>query len=149
MASKAKMLYLMLFRDFMKIVFDTNISLSSLLFPGFSSKVYDFCVSNYNVFSSQWLFNELENKLLGKSKLTEAQTELILETIKERVSVVHPSNSIPDACRDKDDNHVLQLAEYIQADYIITGDKDLLILESFLQTKIESPRDFFNQFIEN
>jgi len=36
----------------------------------------------------------------------------------------------------------LQLAEYIEADYIITGDKDLLILEQFKGTLIISPGDF-------
>ena len=119
----------------MKIVLDTNVFLSSFLFPGFSSKVYDFCVSNFNVFSSDWLLNELEEKLFGKFKLSEEKSESILNLIKERVSIIQPFNQLPAVCRDQDDNHVLQLAEYIQANYIITGDKDLLILESFLENK--------------
>lgn len=130
----------------MKIIFDTNVLLSALLFSGFSTKVYDFCVVRYNVISSDWLFDELEEKLLGKFKLSEEQTENYLDLLHERMAVVHPFNELPNACRDADDNHVLQLADYVQADCIITGDKDLLVLEKFQNTLILSPRAFYDLY---
>jgi len=132
----------------MKVIFDTNVLLSSLLFPSFSTKVYDFCVVSYNIFSSDWLLDELSEKLTGKFKLTDEQAEEYLNLLKERMAVVHPFNDLPDACRDADDNHVLQLADYIQADCIITGDKDLLILEKYQETQILSPRHFYTTYIE-
>ena len=132
----------------MKVIFDTNVLLSSLLFPGFSTKVYDFCAVSYNIFSSDWLLDELVGKLTGKFKLTDEQAEEYLDLLKERMAVVHPFNELPDACRDADDNHVLQLADYIQADCIITGDKDLLILERYQGTQILSPRQFYTSYIQ-
>lgn len=132
----------------MKVIFDTNVLLSSLLFPGFSTKVYDFCVLSYNTFSSDWLLDELSEKLTGKFKLTDEQAEDYLNLLRERMAVVHPFNDLPDACRDADDNHVLQLADYIQADCIITGDKDLLVLEEYKKTQILSPRQFYSYYIE-
>jgi putative PIN family toxin of toxin-antitoxin system len=105
-------------------------------------------VTHFNVISSDWLFDELEEKLLGKFKLSEVQTENFIALLQERTAVVHPFNELPDACRDVDDNHVLQLADYIQADCIITGDKDLLVLESFKKTQIFSPREFYDKFID-
>jgi uncharacterized protein len=133
----------------MKIVIDTNVLISSLLFKGFSTKVFDFCISHYNTFSSDWLLEELEEKLSQKFKLTDEQIETFLTLLKERMSIVHPFNDLPDACRDADDNHVLQIADYIQADYILTGDKDLLVLEQYKQTKIASPRQFYDLVIES
>ena len=132
----------------MKVVFDTNVLLSSLLFPGFSTKVYDFCAVTYNIISSDWLLEELTEKLTGKFKLTDEQAEEYLDLLKERMAVVHPFNDLPNVCRDADDNHVLQLADYIQADCIITGDKDLLILEIYKKTQILSPRQFYTSYIE-
>jgi putative PIN family toxin of toxin-antitoxin system len=44
--------------------------------------------------------------------------------------------------RDMADLYLLSLADTIQADYIITGDKDLLILQTHHQTKIVTYNDF-------
>ncbi len=133
----------------MKIVFDTNVLLSSLLFPGFSTKVYDFCAAQYNLISSNWILEELEEKLTGKFKLSDEQAERYLSLLHERMAVVYPFNELPTICRDADDNHILQVADYIKADYIISGDKDLLVLGNYEQTKIVSPRQFYDLNIEN
>jgi len=44
--------------------------------------------------------------------------------------------------RDKKDLYLLSLAETIPADFILTGDKDLLSLQSHGQTRILTYRDF-------
>ena len=133
----------------MKIVFDTNVLLSALLFSGFSTKVFDFCVARYNLISSDWLLDELEEKLTEKFKLTDAQADTYMSLLRERMAIVHPFNELPEDCRDTDDNHVLQVADYMNVDYIITGDKDLLVLERYKQIQILSPRQFYDFYIEN
>jgi uncharacterized protein len=133
----------------MKIVFDTNVLLSALLFPGFSTKVFDFCVVRYNLISSDWLLEELEEKLTAKFKLTDTQTETYISLLRERMAVVHPFNDLPKICRDIDDNHVLQVADYMTVDCIITGDKDLLDLVQYNQIQILTPRQFHDIYIEN
>ena len=44
--------------------------------------------------------------------------------------------------RDVKDLYLLSFAETIQADYILTGDKDLLVLESHQQTRIITYSEF-------
>ncbi|MDR2622398.1 MAG: putative toxin-antitoxin system toxin component, PIN family [Dysgonamonadaceae bacterium] len=44
--------------------------------------------------------------------------------------------------RDIEDLYLLSLADTVRADYIITGDKDLLILHTHNQTKIVTYNDF-------
>ena len=58
----------------------------------------------------------------------------------------NPIGKIPEACRDKDDNNILHLAKHIQADLIITGDKDLLVLIEFDVTRIINPRTFIERY---
>jgi putative PIN family toxin of toxin-antitoxin system len=46
-------------------------------------------------------------------------------------------------CRDEKDNKFLELAVNGNADFIITGDKDLLVLNPFRTIRIISPSLFF------
>ncbi len=48
-------------------------------------------------------------------------------------------------CRDEKDNYLLALAKDSQADFLITGDKDLLVLQQFELTKIVTYQQFFQE----
>ncbi len=48
------------------------------------------------------------------------------------------------ACRDREDDKFLEAAIYGNADYLITGDEDLLVLHPFMTVAILSPADFLN-----
>lgn len=52
-------------------------------------------------------------------------------------------------CRDDDDNHLLALAKKSNADYIITGDKDLLDINKFEKTRIIRFREALELFGDN
>ena len=45
-------------------------------------------------------------------------------------------------CRDPKDDYLLALAKDSQADFLITGDRDLLILEQFRETQIVTYQNF-------
>jgi predicted nucleic acid-binding protein len=45
-------------------------------------------------------------------------------------------------CRDEKDNFLLSLARDAQADYLLTGDKDLLVLRTFEKTQILTIAEF-------
>ncbi|CAN5318905.1 hypothetical protein BH09BAC1_BH09BAC1_23950 [soil metagenome] len=46
------------------------------------------------------------------------------------------------ACRDAKDNFLLDLIDISEADYLVTGDKDLLALDPFIKTRIVTPSEF-------
>jgi hypothetical protein len=50
-------------------------------------------------------------------------------------------------CRDHTDNEVLACALEASADYVITGDKDLLVLKIFHGIHIISPADFVKKIL--
>ncbi len=45
-------------------------------------------------------------------------------------------------CRDPDDDRILACAVAAKADYLVSGDSDLLDLQEFLGIKIVSPKTF-------
>ena len=51
-------------------------------------------------------------------------------------------NSKINACRDFKDNFLLSLAKDGKADYLLTGDKDFLVLNPFENTKIITYSEF-------
>lgn len=51
-----------------------------------------------------------------------------------------------DVCRDPKDNKFLELALLSGASCIVTGDKDLLILNPFRETAILNSTDFLTHF---
>uniref|UniRef100_UPI003F72622F putative toxin-antitoxin system toxin component, PIN family n=1 Tax=Dyadobacter sp. TaxID=1914288 RepID=UPI003F72622F len=42
---------------------------------------------------------------------------------------------IPELVRDADDNYLLGICEYCKADFLITGDQDLLVLKEYQKTR--------------
>ena len=47
--------------------------------------------------------------------------------------------------RDEKDNYLLALAKDSQADFLVTGDKDLLVLQQFESTKIVTYQEFYQE----
>jgi putative PIN family toxin of toxin-antitoxin system len=130
----------------MKIIFDTNVILSALITQGISFRVLDICIDKYQLFISSWILNEVLSKLDIKLHTPKAEIDRVKLFLENIFVKIDPKGNIPSICRDKDDNNLLLLAQYITADLIITGDKDLLILNTYLKTKIISPRQFIEQY---
>ncbi len=131
----------------MKIVFDTNVILSSFLTEGIAHKIFNHCVINHSIYLSDYIVNELTRILTKKFKVKTTELNEFLNFIESYLTKAIPDNLIPDICRDKNDNQILQLAEYIKADIIISGDKDLLVLKKFKSTNIISPREYFIKYL--
>ena len=132
----------------MKVILDTNIFLSSALFGGKISRLHSFCFSATKVYISEFILREVEEKLLNKFGVEVEKVEFILSEISSTCIVAVPIGAMPEICRDADDNNILHLAKTIEADFIITGDKDLLDLKFFKKTEIISPANFSKRFVE-
>ena len=127
----------------MRVVFDTNVLLSAFLFGGKSLDAIEAGMnSGAEFFISAFILREFSEKLKGKFRIPSAEISRYTELLDTVFRKVTPSNEVPTACDDEDDNEILRLTEFVHADYLITGDKDLLKLNTFLQTKILSPAEF-------
>jgi putative PIN family toxin of toxin-antitoxin system len=72
---------------------------------------------------------------------TVEKLELVFEII-DRYSVFTPVVSTVKICRDEKDNFLLSLAKDAKANYLLTGDKDLLVLKTFDATQIVTVTEF-------
>ena len=80
--------------------------------------------------------SSIEQRSFLDEYLPYVQTIIKLEALSEAIT-----------CRDSDDIKFLELAITANADYLITGDKDLLVLPQMFQFKIITPAEFINSLI--
>jgi putative PIN family toxin of toxin-antitoxin system len=93
----------------------------------------------YNEFSDVFIRPKFDRYVAFNKRLT------IIEDLKTLVTFVPVTVSIQ-ACRDVKDNKYLELAVSANADCIITGDKDLLVLHPFQNIPILTAASFLEQF---
>ena len=133
-----------------RVIIDTNIHISGFGFGGKIAQIISYCYScdDIEVYLSKDLFLEINQKFLG-GRLKKIKKEMFslekvneyLDTLENQSIFLEPTNNF-DICRDPDDDMILDLAFVAKADFIITGDEDLLTLNSFKTTKIIKPSEF-------
>lgn len=80
-----------------------------------------------------------------KYHLDRDELEATIQIMANRGILVHIVTQV-DVCRDPDDNVILSLALDGKADYIVSGDKDLLDISSFRNIPIIKPVEFLSMF---
>ena len=131
----------------MRIILDTNLWISFLI----SSK-YEQLDSLLDDEKCTLLFsNELLEEFLSVVKrpklrryISDEDIEILLDSIDEVAEFVEVTSEL-DLCRDPKDNFLLDLAVDGLADYLLTGDNDLLVLEEVGKTKIIKIADLFDK----
>jgi uncharacterized protein len=128
-----------------KVVLDTNVLISAIMFGGKSREILEMGISGkIKVALSQDILKELAEVLVGKKFRAPIsfvqQTIHELAEISELVIITSKINAIKS---DPDDNCILDCAVSGKANYIVSGDSDLLNLKRFKKIKILSPNDFY------
>jgi uncharacterized protein len=127
-----------------KIIIDTNVLISAFVFGGKAEKVLKSIEKNnlYQIYYSSSIKEEyLEKFLEGRvEKISlKAKVKFDLELAKQFINkflsvstITNPPTSLKiNSCRDPEDNMILELAVFEEVDYIVTGDRDLLVLNPF------------------
>lgn len=127
-----------------KIIIDTNLWISFLIGKQLANLKDLIVEETIKVIVSEQILEEIITvtqrpklqKYFSQSKVNELIKFLkitgIYVEIKSEVSI----------CRDAKDNYLLALAKDSQANFLMTGDQDLLILQQFEQTEIINYADF-------
>lgn len=121
-----------------KLVIDTNLWISFLISNSFV-KLDKLIQSNKVVFifSDELLaeFLDVISRPKLKKYFSETDVNNILNTIHNCGEFIDVK-SHPTICHDSKDNFLLALCEDAKADYLLTGDEDLLILKKYKKTII-------------
>jgi len=128
----------------MKVVIDTNIWISYLLgslLQGMDEKILSKEIKV--VVSDEMLkeISEVSSRPKFKNIFTAKRIKELFSLLDSYAIVVSPSQKV-NVCRDGKDNFLLEVALEGEADYLVTGDEDLLVLNPFHNTKIVKPKDF-------
>lgn len=128
----------------LKVVLDTNILVSALIFGGKPEQVYNLVLEKQiTAVISMVLFSELLETLIKKFNFVPKRIEQLERVIKKHFKIVYPKATI-NAIKDDDDNRVLEAALESRCGYIVTGDSDLLDLKTFKNIKIVTPDIFLS-----
>jgi len=127
-----------------RVVADTNILVSALLFGGPPDQVFFAGLrGEIQLLISLSLLKELEKVLKEKFKLNFHLVREIIEEVREVAEIVEVSSHIKAISYPDEDNRVLECAVDGKADFIVTGDtKHILPLKEYGGIKILSPSEF-------
>lgn len=127
-----------------KVIFDTNVWISFLIGKRLAKIKQYISDGSITIITTEQLLTEIKivtnREKLKKYFPEESVKELVelLETIAITVEI-KPTHFIN---RDTKDNFLLDLIDYSKADYLVTGDKDLLAHNPFKSAKILTPAEF-------
>ena len=130
-----------------KIIIDTNLWISFLITKNFrklDNKIKRRAIRV--VFSLELIeeFLTVINRPKFKKYFDKSDTEKLIDLFDVYGEIFEVKSHV-DLCRDRKDNFLLALAKDSQADYLITGDKDLLELKTFGPTKIVLISDYLKK----
>lgn len=135
------------------VVLDTNIYISAVTSPLTAPGKIIFAWKNRQIMValSEPILFEIRDVLSrpyfaarlgwGKDKL-----ELYINYLKTGSAFVL-GKTIVNICRDPKDDMVLACALEVGADYIVSGDEDLVVLGQFKKIPIKTPRDFVDKVL--
>jgi putative PIN family toxin of toxin-antitoxin system len=132
----------------LKVVLDTNVIVSAILFKGKVSKLMELWKGGRIVpVVSPATYNELVHVLsYPKFSLSKVEIEMLLEQeVLPYISVVKETVTV-NVCNDADDDKFLSCALSASARFLITGDKNLSMIGKYKSVKILSASDFLKKF---
>lgn len=133
-----------------RVLFDTNVIISAALSKNSTpDRALGYAVDNTILLISEDTFNELQERLLSNKfdKYVQLPTrKTFLNSLRAISEMVVVEKRIT-VCRDSKDDKFLELAVNGNANVIVTGDKDLLVLHPFETVEILTAADFLKKWL--
>ncbi|MCI8642878.1 MAG: putative toxin-antitoxin system toxin component, PIN family [Lachnospiraceae bacterium] len=132
----------------MKIVIDTNVLISGVFFGGFPRKILSAVVGKeITACATSEIINEYEEIIQEMINRKQGHiNKSILSPLIKTMEIIEPITQV-EICRDPDDNKFLGCARDSHALYIVSGDKDLLVINEYEKIKIVTAKDFCEQYL--
>lgn len=133
----------------MKVVIDTNIYLSGLVFPDSKpAQILNLAKKNkFSVYCSPFIISEIRRNLASKFNYNNRVADIFIGEILKYVNIIIPEKKTSLIKAKKDDNFVLDCAIAAKADFLISGDKKhILPIKIIAKTKIISAAEFIQKY---
>ena len=136
----------------LRVVVDANIWISALLNSRKALAVVSLLEHDqFELICADALIDELADVLTRpkfSSRINHSRRETLFELIREKARFVALPEVIDEICRDPKDDVYIVCAVVAQAEYLVSGDKDLLVLREHEGVKIVSLITFVELFEE-
>jgi putative PIN family toxin of toxin-antitoxin system len=131
-----------------KAVFDTNVLIAAFLTEGICAKLLVRAHRrDFDLILCDGILQEFKRVLKKKFVTTPLETSETLTILSEATKeILGQTASVTPICRDSDDDLIIACAKDAAADYIVTGDEDLLVLKNYERIRIVTPREFEKLF---
>lgn len=128
----------------MIVVLDTNVWISALHFAkrrGTPTRALEKAMSEDEIAICGEIEEEILRVLIEKFSWEPVRANIALHAVLARAIHIQIRGTIRE-CRDPKDDMFLECAMRAEADLLIAGDKDLLVLGSYKQTRIITPAEY-------
>ena len=132
----------------MRIVIDTNVLISGVFFGGFPRKILS-AVVGQKIFACATAEIIIEYEEIVQEMISRKQGHInrsILSLLIKAMKIIEPVTHVK-VCRDPDDNKFLECANDSHALYVVSGDKDLLIIGQYENVQIVTAKEFCEKFL--
>ena len=131
-----------------RIVLDTNVIVSALVFGGVPRTVLELAESGQcELFYSEPIQNEVRRVLAEKFNWTSAMLHEVLPVVWNMGELVTPRIAVHVVRDDPDDDGILECAIAANASFIVSGDRHLLALRNYKSISIVNPRQFLEAYL--
>jgi putative PIN family toxin of toxin-antitoxin system len=133
-----------------RAVVDTNVVISGIFWGGVPSRVYDALVmQRFQVLVSPDTMDEFKDvvtrpQFAARLVFLGTSADELVTSYQMACVTVDPAPIPTDAVRDPKDVAILACATGGNADVIVTGDRDLLVLEQYAGIRILTPASFLD-----
>lgn len=130
----------------MRAVFDTNVLVSAFAAEGLCARLLIRANRReFELFISPAIIREFRSALVKKIGLgldDVRQAIMLLEEVAESIDPDPRTARITGVCRDHSDHAILEAAVAARAEFLVTGDRELLDLKEYGGVRILNPREF-------
>lgn len=131
-----------------KVILDTNIIISAIVFGGKPREVFDLIQSGrIQAYITPFIIFELKEVLTKKFDFNDEKLKEVEGTITNSFVDISPKISLNLVKEYPLDNKILEAALEAKADYLITGDKKhILPLKKIKKTRIVTAKEFLDEY---
>ena len=131
----------------MRGIFENNVLVSAALLAGVPRRAFDKLITDGTVLVSVAMLLELAD-VLNREKFDKYVTRddrmHFMVSFLKVAEIIDIKETIL-VCRDPKDDKLLELAVSGNADFLVTGDQDLLVINSFRGVEIITPLEFLEK----
>lgn len=132
----------------MKYLLDTNVLISAFIGHGICSELFEELANQDSIVISNVIVQDLEKNLRKKFAISNETLQEHIWFLETHFLCAKLVSSIEKISRDSNDDHILAFAHQEKIDFIITGDKDLLVLKKYKGIRILQPKEVLKLLME-